>query len=108
MRSIELLCTVLVARSYLQFHAGTLDASGWEADLTALKSMIAYPGLRNAWKFVRHFHSGKFHDFVDGLVQGTKLVQPPDFFAIWTDHMAEAATPNVDLNITAAPIVGSK
>lgn len=53
---------------FMQFRAGTLDASSWASDVATLERLAAYPPYRAVWKMARDGMSGDYRDYVDTLM----------------------------------------
>jgi hypothetical protein len=75
--------------SFLQFKAGTLDASSFEPDDNALRRSATIPAFRVAWRMNKEFFSKGFCEYVDKIMRDTKVVQPPTYKSMWTTMMAE-------------------
>lgn len=58
--------------SFLQFQAGTLDASSWESDSITLKRLLRHPGTRAVWKMARDGMGGGYRDYLDTLMREVK------------------------------------
>jgi hypothetical protein len=75
--------------SFHQYRAGTLTAAAWETDLASLRSMLAMPSIRVAWRFVRIYSTGEYRNFVDDTMRQTKVAQPAEWKTQWTTMLSE-------------------
>ncbi len=86
--------------SFLQYRAGTLDRSGWESDLAALRFMLSDPACRVSWRMMRGYIGGAFRDYIDDLLRETKIVPLPDYAETWKTWMVEE---RIAANAAASP-----
>lgn len=77
--------------SFIQYSAGTIDATGMDSDLTAMRHFLSLPGYRGVWRTVgRRQFSGKFCEHVDALLGQASASKPRrDLSTAWKAHVAE-------------------
>ena len=91
-RSLERVAGALIwsyEDSFLQFKAGTLEASTWESDEETLRVLLAYPAWRYVWSRVRMYWTGAYRNHVDGILQETEIAQAPDESVEWKKYMTK-------------------
>jgi hypothetical protein len=76
--------------SLLQFNAGTLDATSWQADKEKIDQALREPAIRAAWRFaIRNWFAGPYRTFIDDLILQTNGVKIPNYEAMWEAVLAE-------------------
>ena len=75
--------------SFLQRQAGAIDDASLASDAANHRVYLSYPGCRAAWRTVRGQFTGGFRDYLDGVVQETPPVAPPDVAATWRTFVTE-------------------
>lgn len=53
---------------FMQFQAGTLDASSWKSDVATLKRLVGFPPYRVVWKMASGGMTGDYRDYIDSLM----------------------------------------
>lgn len=81
--------------SFIQYSAGTIDATGMDSDLTAMRHFLSLPGYRAVWKTVgRRQFSAKFCEHVDALLrEASGNPARRDLSTAWKAHVAEELAP---------------
>ena len=74
--------------AFLQFKAGTLDASSWSSELAVLTGVTLSPQYRAVWKLVRGLYSERYRTFVDGLMEEAKNRLDYDSGEVWKGLIA--------------------
>lgn len=74
---------------YVQFEAGTIDRAAWESDVATLRWLIATPVFRAQWRLVRDLSSGRYRDWVDGLLREVSVSATGDLGSRWRTMLAE-------------------
>jgi hypothetical protein len=60
--------------SFYQHEEGLLNEDAFATVLAGARSLARFPGVRTAWRdYIRAGHSGRFTDFMDGVVARTRL-----------------------------------
>ena len=75
--------------SFLQFQAGTLDATSWGSDVSTLRQLVTNPAYRAAWRAARGGIGEGFRDFVDSLLRDVKGAPPRGISAVMGPYLAE-------------------
>jgi len=77
--------------SFIQNKAGTIDATGMDSDLTAMRHFLSLPGYRAVWRTVgRRQFSAKFCEHIEVLLGDATGNKPRrDLSASWKAHVAE-------------------
>jgi hypothetical protein len=77
--------------SFIQNKAGTIDATGMDSDLTAMRHFLSLPGYRAVWRTIgRRQFSTKFCEQIDVLLGEASGNQPRrDLSTAWKAHVAE-------------------
>jgi hypothetical protein len=75
--------------SYLQFHAGMLDAQSWESDVVTIKRLIRNPAYRAVWKMARDGMGVGYRDCVDTLMREVNVNSSQGFTDLFKAYVAE-------------------
>ena len=77
--------------SFIQNKAGTIDATGMDSDLTAMRHFLSLPGYRAVWRTVgRRQFSAKFCEHIEVLLHDAAGNKPRrDLATAWKAHVAE-------------------
>ena len=78
--------------SFLQFEAGTLDATSWASDVSSLRRFCTNPAYRAVWSVVRDSIGEGYRSFVDSLMEEAKGTRPTTVSATLRQRLAEERT----------------
>lgn len=84
--------------SFRQFQAGMLDLESWESDKRTLEWLLAVPAYRAAWRAMRDSIGRDYREFLDSLMQNTRVQPLRHHASLIRQYIAEEAT-----NILAPP-----
>src|SRR5471030_2493661 len=74
--------------SFLQYRAGLLLSTSWEADAATLRGLFCVPACRVAWVMNRDLMSGDYRNYVDALMRDIKPRAASDTLATWKTLMS--------------------
>lgn len=69
--------------TFLQYKAGTIDASSWETEVVSIRSVFANLTIRICWQRMRNDFPQPFRDLVDSLMTEAKVESTGDISRIW-------------------------
>jgi hypothetical protein len=75
--------------SFLQFHAGMLDANSWRSDVVTLKRLIGNPVNRVAWRIARDGMGVAYRDYIDTLMREVKVDTSRSLTDLFKTFLAE-------------------
>lgn len=78
-----------VEDSFLQYEAGTLDATSWLADRATITELLRDPTIRATWRLVRRFFSGRYQALIDDIVQQNPAIPLRNGTLAWNEAFAE-------------------